>query len=116
MIPIIAEMSNKKEHKKIIKGEEQMIKVNEYFNGAVKSLSFQAPDGAATVGVMAPGEYEFGTSSREIMSVINGALAVLLPGSDTWAEYSGGESFEVAADSRFKVRVMTDTAYQCLFR
>jgi uncharacterized protein YaiE (UPF0345 family) len=42
-----------------------MFKTNEYFEGNVKSLSFQGADGPATIGVMAKGEYEFGTSTIE---------------------------------------------------
>ena len=32
-----------------------MFKVNEYFDGKVKSLAFKSMEGQATVGVMAPG-------------------------------------------------------------
>lgn len=39
-----------------------MFKVNEYFDGNVASIAFATPEGPATVGVMAVGEYEFGTS------------------------------------------------------
>ena len=45
-----------------------MFKVNEYFDGKVKSLAFKTADGPATIGVMAPGEYEYGTSTVEIMT------------------------------------------------
>ena len=43
--------------------EPAMFKVNAYFDGKVKSLGFQGESSAATVGVMAAGEYEFGTGS-----------------------------------------------------
>lgn len=61
-----------------------MFQVNEYFNGTVKSIAFAGEEGPATVGVMAPGEYEFGTAKREIMHVVSGALTVKLPGSANW--------------------------------
>lgn len=51
-----------------------MFKVNEYFDGTVKSIAFDMVEGPATVGVMAPGEYEFGTSQLEVMHVIAGSL------------------------------------------
>jgi uncharacterized protein YaiE (UPF0345 family) len=35
-----------------------MFKVNEYFDGTVKSIAFGTAEGPATIGVMAPGEYE----------------------------------------------------------
>ncbi len=37
-----------------------MITVNEYFDGAVKSLGYQTNEGKSTVGVMEEGEYKFG--------------------------------------------------------
>ena len=42
-----------------------MFKVNSYFDGKVSSIAFQGETLPATVGVMAPGEYEFGTSQHE---------------------------------------------------
>ena len=39
-----------------------MFKMNQYFDGKVASLAFRTATLPATVGVMAPGEYEFGTS------------------------------------------------------
>jgi uncharacterized protein YaiE (UPF0345 family) len=93
-----------------------MFKVNEYFAGKVKSIAFTTPEGAATVGVMAVGEYEFGTASVEIMSVVSGALEIKLPGAEGWKTIKAGESFEVAADVKFGVRTQVETAYLCLYR
>lgn len=93
-----------------------MFKVNEYFDGKVKSLSFASMEGPATVGVMAPGTYEFGTASVEIMSVTSGAMDIKLPGADNWKTIKTGESFEVAANVKFGVRVETETAYLCLYK
>jgi uncharacterized protein YaiE (UPF0345 family) len=93
-----------------------MFKVNEYFDGKVKSLSFETADGPATAGVMAPGDYEFGTSSVEIMTVVSGSLTVKLPGSDVWKDYKAGESFTVEAGKKFQLKVAADAAYVCLYR
>jgi purine/pyrimidine-nucleoside phosphorylase len=93
-----------------------MFKINEYFAGKVKSISFSSPEGPATVGVMAAGEYEFGTSSIEIMSVTSGAMDVKLPGTESWKTIKAGESFEVAANVKFGVRVQVETAYLCLYK
>lgn len=46
-----------------------MFKTNEYFGGKVMSIAFESGDKAATIGVMAKGEYEFGTSTKEEMGV-----------------------------------------------
>ena len=44
-----------------------MFNVNEYFEGNVKSIAFDTAVGNSTLGVMAPGEYEFATSKHETM-------------------------------------------------
>jgi len=93
-----------------------MFKVNEYFDGTVKSIAFTSAEGPATVGVMAPGEYEFGTAKREIMHVVSGALIVKLPGSDNWETFTAGSQFNVPADSKFQLQVKVETAYLCEYR
>jgi purine/pyrimidine-nucleoside phosphorylase len=92
-----------------------MFKVNEYFDGNVKSLSFKEQDCDASIGVMAKGSFEFGTSTKEIMTVISGELIVQLPGSDEWIKFGKFESFEVAANSKFKVKTEKDSTYHCLY-
>ena len=74
-----------------------MFKVNEYFDGTVKSIAFGMTEGPATIGVMAAGEYEFGTSQLEVMHVIAGALTVKLPGSDTWETFAAGSKLRYLA-------------------
>ncbi|MBF0131384.1 MAG: pyrimidine/purine nucleoside phosphorylase [Magnetococcales bacterium] len=92
-----------------------MLKVNEYFNGQVKSIGFQTETLPATVGVMMPGEYEFGTSQKETMTVVSGALTVRLPGEVAWKTFSPNQSFEVAANQKFQLKVAVATAYLCTY-
>ena len=93
-----------------------MFKTNEYFDGKVKSIALDSDEGTATVGVMAPGEYEFGTSSIEIMTVISGSLKVMMPGENSWKVYNKFESFVVPKDVKFKVQAQEDTPYLCLYK
>ena len=92
-----------------------MIKHNEYFEGAVQSLSVSGHEKPATVGVMAKGEYEFGTEAAELMKVVTGELIVKLPGSNKWQAYSAGSEFHVPAHSKFQLKVEIDTAYLCVY-
>lgn len=92
-----------------------MFKVNEYFDGKVKSIAFQAGAGPATIGVLAAGEYEFGTAEREVMRSVSGRVSVLLPGGSEWVDVGAGESFTVPGESRFGIRVAVDSAYLCLY-
>ncbi len=93
-----------------------MLKVNEYFDGKVKSIALENCDGNSTVGVMVPGDYEFGTSKIEYMNVVSGALTVLLPGKEEWETYKKGETFIVQANQKFKVQVKETTAYLCTYK
>ncbi len=92
-----------------------MLKVNEYFGGKVKSIAFTTASGPATTGVMAPGEYEFGTTKKEIMTVTSGVLKMKLSGETVWKDYPKGSTFTVAPDQKFQLKVTEDTAYLCLY-
>ncbi|MBF0588482.1 MAG: pyrimidine/purine nucleoside phosphorylase [Magnetococcales bacterium] len=92
-----------------------MLKVNEYFDGSVKSIGFQTETLPATVGVMVPGAYEFGTSQKETMTVVSGALTVKLPGAESWRIFVQNQSFQVEANQKFQLKVEVDTAYLCTY-
>ncbi len=92
-----------------------MLIVNEYFGGKVKSIGLQNGAGKHTVGVMEAGEYEFGTSSVEYMSVVSGALTVLLPSETNWKTFHAGETFIVQANQKFQLKVAEPTAYLCRY-
>ena len=93
-----------------------MFKTNEYFDGKVKSIAFTTAEGPATIGVMAPGQYEFGTSTVELMTVTSGKLLVRLPDCDDWAEYCSNKTFTVDANQKFQVKTEEETSYLCLYR
>ena len=93
-----------------------MLKVNEYFGGSVKSIAVENEEGTATVGVMEAGEYEFGTSTIEIMTITGGTLEVMLPGETIWTTYTKGGIFEVEKDVRFKVKALLQVSYHCLYK
>jgi hypothetical protein len=95
--------------------KNNMFETNEYFDGKVKSIAFQSETLAATVGVMAPGDYTFNTGAKEKMTVVSGSLTVILPGESTEKTYNAGESFDVVENSAFDVKVTVETAYLCLY-
>ena len=91
-------------------------KANMYFDGKVTSRTVLFENGEKkTLGIMLPGEYEFGTSAKEIMEIIQGKLEVKLPGSDDWRAYTDGESFEVSSNSKFNLIVKETTDYCCTY-
>jgi uncharacterized protein YaiE (UPF0345 family) len=93
-----------------------MLKVNEYYGGQVKSIAFKTPEGPATVGVMTKGEYEFGTSTKEILTILSGNVTVKLPGSGVWKDFKASETFVVETGQKFQLKISDDVAYLCLYR
>ena len=89
--------------------------VNEYFEGKVKSIGFENEEGRATAGVMATGDYEFGTSEKELMKIVSGELQAKLPGGESMQTYRAGDQFTVAANEKFQVKVLQQTAYLCFY-
>jgi uncharacterized protein YaiE (UPF0345 family) len=92
------------------------LEANVYFDGQVTSRAIVLADGTQkTLGVMLPGEYEFGTEVQELMEITSGQLEVLLPGETEWQAYTGGSAFEVPASAQFSVRVKQITNYVCSY-
>lgn len=91
-------------------------KANVYFDGKVTSRTIIFPDGSKkTLGVMLPGEYEFGTGAAEIMEVLGGSMSVQLPGSDEWVIFTEGQAYNVPANSKFKLKISEVADYCCSF-
>lgn len=91
-------------------------KANVYFDGNVTSRVVTFPDGSVkTLGIMLPGEYEFGTDKAEVMEIMAGELDVQLPGSDEWVTVTGGQSFDVPGSSTFRLKVTAVTDYCCSY-
>jgi purine/pyrimidine-nucleoside phosphorylase len=92
-----------------------MLSVNEYFDGKVKSIGFQSESLAATVGVMAPGEYTFNTEQKETITVVSGTLRIKLPDSEQWQDFNAKDSFVVDAHRAFQLIVTVNSAYLCTY-
>ncbi|MDH5472590.1 MAG: pyrimidine/purine nucleoside phosphorylase [Gammaproteobacteria bacterium] len=92
-----------------------MFNVNEYFDGKVKSLAYSVNGKPATLGVMAKGDYEFGTSTVEHMTLISGKMSVKLPGDTDWHNVAINETFVVDANVKFQVKLAEDSGYLCLY-
>ena len=91
-----------------------MLKHNLYFDGQVQSVGFERHGRRMTVGVIAPGEFHFGTDAAERMTVVSGELAIRTAEGE-WRTYPAGTQFEVAGKSGFDVRAAESTAYLCEF-
>ena len=92
-----------------------MLSHNTYFDGAVQSIGFTRNGRKATLGVITPGEFRFGTDAPERMTIVSGALHARLEGSETWTVYPAGTSFEVPGKSAFFVKATEPAGYVCEF-
>ena len=89
---------------------------NIYFDGKVTSRVVNFKDGSSkTLGIMMPGSFEFSTEKHELMEILAGELNVLLPGSESWKTIQCGGSFEVPAQSIFKLKVNSVVDYCCSY-
>lgn len=91
-------------------------KANVYFDGKVTSRVVKFADNSIkTLGIMLPGDYEFNTDARELMEIMAGDLDILLKGDEEWQTISPGQSFEVPANSSFKLKIRTVVDYCCSY-
>ncbi len=87
-----------------------------YFDGKVTSRTLKFADGShKTLGIMLPGEYEFNTEAKEVMDIMSGELEVLISATEGWKTISGGDAFEVPANSKFSLKVNSVTDYCCSY-
>lgn len=87
---------------------------NTYFDGKVQSVAFTRNGRKTSVGVIAEGQYHFGTDAAERMTVVSGRLDARLDGTQDWVAYPAGTAFEIPAKSGFDVRAVGgDAAYCC---
>ena len=89
---------------------------NSYFDGAVTSRTINFADGSRkTLGFMAIGSYDFGTEQAELMEITSGELDYKLADSNEWITVKGSESFNVPANSKFKVNAKSMVDYCCSY-
>ncbi|HVZ74258.1 MAG TPA: pyrimidine/purine nucleoside phosphorylase [Polyangia bacterium] len=90
-----------------------MLKHNTYFDGKVQSIGFERHGRRLSSGVIAPGEFHFGTEAPERMTVTSGELHVRASAGAEWRVYPAGTAFEIAGKSGFDVRAAEPSSYVC---
>ena len=98
-------------------GVTAVAKANVYFDGKVVSHSILFPDGSKkTLGLIYAGDFHFGTAKAERMEIVAGDCVVKLDGSDAKTNYTGGQYFDVPANSGFDITVSSGICeYICSF-
>lgn len=91
-------------------------KANIYYEGKVTSRTVIFDNGEKkTLGIMMPGDYEFATDKKEVMEILSGTLKIQLAGDDHWIDIQDTYTFEVPANSSFKLKIAKVTDYCCSY-
>ena len=89
---------------------------NVYFDGKVTSrtILFENRE-RKTLGFMMAGEYEFNTGAKEKMEILGGDMSVMLPGETSYTLYTVCQSYNIPANSSFKMIVSNYVDYCCSY-
>jgi uncharacterized protein YaiE (UPF0345 family) len=91
-------------------------KGNVFFDGKCVSHSVLFPDGTRkTVGVILPSTLTFNVGTPELMEITSGTCRVRIGDEPEFREYSAGDQFAVAANSRFVIEANEVVNYVCSF-
>ncbi len=87
-----------------------------FFDGKCVSHQLTLADGSRkSVGVVLPATLTFNTGAPEIMECVAGSCDFLLAGSDSWVTSGPGDTFSIAGNSSFQIRVTQAYHYICHF-
>lgn len=99
-----------------IKFVDVKTKVNIFCEGKVQSRTLRYPDGRIqTLGVYLPGEFDFHSDGAEKVIISAGCAEVFFPADKDWRQVKVGETYDVPANTAFKVRCSEITEYICDF-
>jgi uncharacterized protein YaiE (UPF0345 family) len=92
-----------------------MFQLKKYHGERVQSLTYDDGKKAFSVGIITPGEYEFGAIKKEVTTVTSGEINVWVEGVEGWNVYKMGENFTVPGHKNFKFRVDEISSYICFY-
>jgi len=92
-----------------------MIKVNEYFDGKIRSLGFERHGTPYTTGVILPGDYSIDTEKEEHITVTVGEFEIRPTDSD-WKTAQLGDTIVIPANATFDIKVSEPVSYICMYR
>jgi hypothetical protein len=92
-----------------------MIKVNEYFDGNVKSLGFELSGTPHTVGVILAGAFTFNTEKNEHLHIVAGEIEIKLAGGN-WQKLKKGDATVIPAGISFDLKSKEPAVYICAYK
>jgi len=92
-----------------------MIRVNDYFDGKIKSLGFELDRVPYTTGVLLPGSYSIKTEKQEHITITIGDCEVRPPDSG-WKKLKAGDTVVIPARATFEMKVEKPASYVCMYK
>jgi uncharacterized protein YaiE (UPF0345 family) len=77
------------------------------------SLTYEDETSSFSVGIIAPGEYQFGAIRKEIFTVTFGTISAWHEDTDKWETYGINEQFTIPDHKNFKLKVEGVSSYIC---
>ena len=90
-----------------------MYELRKYHGDRVMSLTYDDDDRSFSVGILAPGEYEFGSIRKEIFTVTSGEISVKVDADEDWMSFGANETFNVPEYKNFSLKVENVSSYIC---
>lgn len=92
-----------------------MYELRKYHGDRVQSLTYDDDKIAFSVGILSPGEYQFGAIKKEIFTVTSGVISAWSEDLDTWTTYRKGENFSIPSHKNFNLKVDEISTYICYY-
>ncbi len=92
-----------------------MFQLKKYHGERVQSLTYDDGEKPFSVGIITPGEYEFGAIKKEITTVTSGKINVWVEGEEQWQAYSAFGEFTIPEHKNFKFKVSETSSYICFY-
>ena len=92
-----------------------MYELKKYHGDKVMSLTYEDEKQSFSVGILSPGEYQFGAIRKEIFTVTSGVIIANVGKSEIWATHEKNDEFTVPAQKNFKLRVDEVSTYICYY-
>lgn len=92
-----------------------MYKIREYHGSKVMSLTHEDGTNSFSIGIVSPGEFEFGAISKEKYRVTSGEIEFWEEDENHWRLIREGKEFSVVDHKNFKMKANKVSSYICFY-
>ena len=93
-----------------------MYKLRKYHGDRVQSLTYEKDRKAASVGIMAVGNYEFGALANEHYTVTSGRIFLWNEKNEKWDPFVPFETFMIPVNTNFKLKIEEISTFLCVYK